>query len=73
MRLGCLYWSLASQQDPVHRAQSWSEGIPSQNRDQQEDLQNWRGLQNEGWQGKVTRYNKSTRQALEVRCSLIDV
>merc|ERR1711899_588307 len=47
---GRLYRSLASQQNPVHRAQGWSEGIPSLYRDQQEDLQNGRGIQDEGRQ-----------------------
>merc|ERR550539_1351400 len=27
---GCLYWSLASQQNPEHRAQGWTEGLPPQ-------------------------------------------
>ena len=31
---GCLYWSLASQQNPEHRAQGWTERTPSR--------QNWR-------------------------------
>merc|ERR1711981_1153813 len=45
---GGLYWSLASQQDPVHRAQGRSEGLPPQDRDQQEDLQDRGGIQDEG-------------------------
>ena len=49
---GGLYWSLASQQDPVHGAQGGSEGLPPQDWDQQEDLQDGRGIQDEGREGE---------------------
>ena len=49
---GGLHRSLAPQQDPVHRAAGGAEGIPPQDRDQQEDLQDGRGLQDEGREGE---------------------
>merc|ERR1711994_725362 len=63
---GRLYWSLASQQDPEHCAQGRSEGLPPQDRGEQEDLQDGRWLPHEGWQACQEQRRHRVRHCRQV-------
>ena len=50
---GRLHRRMASFPHPVHRGACWTEGIPPQDRDQQEDLRHAGWLPQEGRKGKI--------------------